>query len=112
MIPTRWMIGLLGLAALGVMAAMLSSSYAHNALMQEKLSHVESSNQANLVTIATLMSDEYETQRRLKERQHSHQVQQDKLNEDIKTLKALLEKDNCYQRPWPDAVTKRLREPY
>lgn len=98
--------------AIIVLFALLKGSCAEIETLQTKLDVEKSVNQTSQKTIKTLRSANSDMNKLLVARQRQHNQTEAQLDADISELKQQLANKKCYSEPWPDDVTRRLREPY
>ncbi|MDQ2108591.1 MULTISPECIES: hypothetical protein [unclassified Vibrio] len=111
-VALKW-IKALGLAGLLItilfQGLQLKASQAKQATLNEQLNKAKADNQSNLITIGILKGEAEQTNKLLVQRKRQQIQAEEKLNADMATLKAQLANIDCHI---PDAVTRRLREPY
>lgn len=72
----------------------------------------QAANQVNSAQIKSLVTRNRNFSEMLTQRKQRQIDQEAKLRETTKSLHQALAKDECYQRPWPADVVKRLQQPY
>ena len=103
----------LGLVALVVVFGMvLSETKTELVTAKSAASHAHIVNQVNQAQIQALTQRNTQLDTILTQRREKQLHQEATLRETTTALRHALEKEACYQRPWPDDVIKRLQQSY
>ncbi|KJF83561.1 hypothetical protein UA31_03235 [Photobacterium angustum] len=98
---------------LAVYLAMHTKSLAaDNAKMVEQNKQLKAQQVAQNAELNQLTERNADLERIFKQKQQRQQQVEVQLREDISSLRQALAEDECYQRPWPNNVIKRLQQPY
>ncbi|MGF1876665.1 hypothetical protein L4D77_15210 [Photobacterium frigidiphilum] len=110
-----WIKGLAALSVvvgLTVMGLLLNVSQAETAALLIQLEQAKQVNQTHTALIQTLTQERLDMNQLLVSRQAKQNQLEEQRHDDMEAIRVQLAGIQCYQQPWPDDVTQRLREPY